>query len=370
MKRAKIVTLAVSLFVMTGVNAGVNDGLVAHYPFDGNAQDATENNPDGNVVGATLVVDRDGSPNSAYYFVPGNRIEVSDIPGVSTNEGTVSLWVNFQTIGSRDGVFRLGYIDGGTGLGFFKYQGGPFNNLFFQFRNTAVAVTEVESALPQTGVWHLWTLTWTKNPVTNVIGMKMYMDGVLIDDDPRYNPGFPSDFNHTPPFLVLGRYDFANNHWASYLTLDDFRLYNRALSDQEVQQLANPSPTIACEGFEPPLDISPVSVRGNRALPFKAELVDEDGMYLTDSDIAAPPVIQIMFESNPPEEYPLEAYDLLSIGHGTDGNVFVFTEDEKWQINVKVTKNTSPGTYTAYMVSGDEDEYVIDPTCQVEFVVK
>ena len=35
------------------------------------------------------------------------------------------------------------------------------------------------------------------------------------------------------------------------------------------------------------------------------------------------------------------------------------------------TKNyTVPGTYTVIMVSGNECEYAIDPTCEAEFVVE
>ncbi|RKZ82361.1 MAG: hypothetical protein DRR19_20810, partial [Candidatus Parabeggiatoa sp. nov. 1] len=48
--------------------AGLNDGLMAHYPFDGNAQDAGPNGNHGTVEGATLTADRFGKANSAYRF--------------------------------------------------------------------------------------------------------------------------------------------------------------------------------------------------------------------------------------------------------------------------------------------------------------
>ena len=44
------------------------DGLVAHYPFNGNANDASTNSNDGTVNGATLTTDRFGNANSAYSF--------------------------------------------------------------------------------------------------------------------------------------------------------------------------------------------------------------------------------------------------------------------------------------------------------------
>jgi hypothetical protein len=46
----------------------VSNGLVAHYPFNGNANDESGNGNHGTVHGAKLTQDRFGNPNSAYYF--------------------------------------------------------------------------------------------------------------------------------------------------------------------------------------------------------------------------------------------------------------------------------------------------------------
>jgi hypothetical protein len=48
--------------------AGLNDGLVAYYPFNGNANDESGNGNHGTVHGATLTADRFGNANSAYKF--------------------------------------------------------------------------------------------------------------------------------------------------------------------------------------------------------------------------------------------------------------------------------------------------------------
>ena len=44
------------------------EGLVAYYPFNGNANDESVNNNDGTVNGATLTADRFGNASSAYSF--------------------------------------------------------------------------------------------------------------------------------------------------------------------------------------------------------------------------------------------------------------------------------------------------------------
>ena len=71
MMRKCICILAVLLFSL-GVCAlswaDINDGLVAHYPFNGNALDESGNGNDGIVHGATLIADRYGNTDSAYHF--------------------------------------------------------------------------------------------------------------------------------------------------------------------------------------------------------------------------------------------------------------------------------------------------------------
>ena len=46
----------------------LKNGLVAYYPFNGNAKDESGNGHDGDVKGATLSADRHGVTSSAYSF--------------------------------------------------------------------------------------------------------------------------------------------------------------------------------------------------------------------------------------------------------------------------------------------------------------
>jgi hypothetical protein len=126
--------------------------------------------------------------------------------------------------------------------------------------------------------------------------------------------------------------------------------------------------TVTCTGFEPPMDKGAVKVKKNRVLPLKAELLDGDGYLVTDSDITAPPVIQVIFQPTvgDAEDVTNEA---LSAGQGTDGNQFEFS-DGKWQFNLKTKNYSGAGTYTITMVSGDECEYVIDTTCTASFMIE
>ena len=66
---------SVSLLIV-GLGLAVNgysqsfltNGLVAYYPFNGNANDESGHGNNGTVYGATLTADRFGRANSAYSF--------------------------------------------------------------------------------------------------------------------------------------------------------------------------------------------------------------------------------------------------------------------------------------------------------------
>ena len=77
--------------------ASLTDGLVAYYPFDGNANDASGNGNHGVVHGATPTTDRFGNANSAYGFNGDDcgYVEVPNSTGLQciTRAITISAWI-------------------------------------------------------------------------------------------------------------------------------------------------------------------------------------------------------------------------------------------------------------------------------------
>jgi hypothetical protein len=73
--------------------ANLQQGLVAYYPFNGNANDASGNGNNGIVNGATLTADRFGNANRAYNF-DGNAqyISVQNSVTLSPLNLTISVW--------------------------------------------------------------------------------------------------------------------------------------------------------------------------------------------------------------------------------------------------------------------------------------
>lgn len=93
---------SLSCFMAFPVLADLNDGLVAYYPFNGNANDASNNENNGIVYGATLTKNRFGNANSAYSFnYVHERIEVQDsqILNFGFAEFSISAWINTSQTG-------------------------------------------------------------------------------------------------------------------------------------------------------------------------------------------------------------------------------------------------------------------------------
>ena len=211
-------------------SADLTSGLVAWYPFTGNANDASGNGNNGTVSGATLTTDGFGNANSSYDF-NGSSNYISVPPADSLklkNEITLSAWVNFSggTSGNPGSVnpriIEFG-PDTEKGYGLYTLSASASRVMAFGYGGIGIGSTTV---LPE-NQWHLVTGVGTLSSV------KIYIDGVLDGTA----VGAPSGFNYSSP-LTIGRkpipaYDAYGGK------IDDLRIYNRALSASEVQALYN-----------------------------------------------------------------------------------------------------------------------------------
>lgn len=79
----------------------LTNGLIACYPFDGDATDATNNANNGFVQGATLTSDRFGNNNSAYLFDGIDDFIQVDGAIISKNENSISFWSKTNSFKSQ-----------------------------------------------------------------------------------------------------------------------------------------------------------------------------------------------------------------------------------------------------------------------------
>jgi hypothetical protein len=101
-------------------------GLLAYYPFDGNAKDYSGNGHHGIVKGsatltedksATLTEDKSGKPNSAYSFDGSSKIVVNSLNKFPKKDDKFAVSVWFKRTGGWDhyqGIVNNGYYDNGS----------------------------------------------------------------------------------------------------------------------------------------------------------------------------------------------------------------------------------------------------------------
>ena len=103
MKRHLWISLILSLILLAGpaIAGAATSGLVAYYPFSGNANDASGNGYNLTVSGATLTTDRNGTANSAYLF-NGSSSGMSASAGsaFSLTSLTLSAWIKVSGAGT------------------------------------------------------------------------------------------------------------------------------------------------------------------------------------------------------------------------------------------------------------------------------
>ena len=82
-------------------------------------------------------------------------------------------------------------------------------------------------------------------------------------------------------------------------------------------------------------------------------------------------MLQVIFSSalgDPPVDV---TEDALPAGQSSEGNNFSYDfGSEQWRYNLKTNNYSAPGTYTLQLVSGDNDEYTVQPVCETAFVVE
>jgi PKD repeat protein len=222
------------------VLAGLNDGLVAYYPFDGNANDASGNGHDGTVNGATLTEDRYGNANRAYSFGVNNYIRVADDESLDiTNEITMAAWIYRETHTSGwESIFTKGHTSS---------MNSPYALLIHQ--NTIELALNRKHLQGSVDIpanqWIHVAATWDGHEV------KYYINGV---QDPKVHQ-YSNALRITDEDLLIGSDPPGAPEWFNG-KLDELRIYNRALSESEIQALStNANFTTDKISGEPPLTV-------------------------------------------------------------------------------------------------------------------
>lgn len=209
-------------------------GLIASYPFNGNANDYSGNTNHGTVYGATLTTDRFNNSNSAYSFDgTSNYISVLDnILNLRPQNFTISAWILFNAevstpyksvlakniLGATtcDALF-MGYSkDYNYNTGWFCAIGstltnGPVLNPLFNFNE---------------GVWY--NMVYQFDDVNNV--EKLFINGAFTASQ-TVNMSIGYDSN----IWTIGA-EYENGSLSYYWNgkIDDIAIWDRVLNDSEI----------------------------------------------------------------------------------------------------------------------------------------
>ncbi len=210
--------MVLSAALSGNVWADLKDGLVAYYPFNGNAEDESGNGNDGTVNGATLIEDRLGNKGSAYSF-DGNDDYIWIGDKGKPERITISAW--FKTTSENGLVIRYRLYGYGITL-----RGNSIHT-YISVDNRNVYTLNTSKGNYQDGIWHHVVLSFDGEQAN------LYVDRLLITTDKQHDS---NSIYYQTGGLSIGRDgDYSSNYFQG--DIDDLRIYNRALSESEIQQL-------------------------------------------------------------------------------------------------------------------------------------
>jgi len=209
-------------------------------------------------------------------------------------------------------------------------------------------------------------------PVSGVGGFMNYFPGYGNPVISVYDSGHNLIESHTLNFSTNG----ALNAGSFYGFLEGspvikyFTLSNSFIGIVNLTVTTTASvPKYSCLGFENPMGKGPVTVKKNRVLPLKAQLIDQYGDLIIDTDVASPPVLQVTGKDSGGSNIDLTNEGLFA-GQGTVKKQFDFTVEGRWQFNLMTKNYSDPGTYTISILTGNSSEYVIEPSCRAIFMIE
>jgi len=211
----------------------LGEGLVAYYPFNGNANDASGNGHHGDVRGDTVLTeDSFGESGRAYYFDGENDyIDLGSDPALAPETFSVSAWFKTSFSGTQNWrtIYGLNHVRGAQ----------QFDVGINWSNNTSVLkLLVVENFLY--GTTPLADDTWYHAVFVREGSLgRIFLNGNLEAESDAMS-GIVSN-NRSLPYYIGGVYETGGAgpaNWEFEGSIDEVRIYDRALSGCEIRKLA------------------------------------------------------------------------------------------------------------------------------------
>ena len=229
-------------------------GLLAWYPFSGNAIDSSGGGNDGTVVGATLTTDRFGNANSAYLFNGSStKITTNLLPPLGNAARTITCWFKYNALPDPcgdGGMAIAGYGGSSAGCGQARknfslevqyYYGPPV------VRVDGICIYTDQTADSVDSAWHFYAAVYDPS-FGDFHDIKLYVDGVYkATTSVSYvgSYGVATD--------SLSKFEIGKGHYACprYFDgkIDDIGVWGRALNASELYSLYRGYPAVMSDSF-------------------------------------------------------------------------------------------------------------------------
>jgi predicted alpha-1,2-mannosidase len=238
-----------SAVVSISVASDVTNGLIAHWTFDeGSGTSVYNSAPDGIANTGTLSSGvtwvSPGRIGSSALSFNGNSYQNVEVPDASdldpTNGLSISAWIYPLDWNGNRRIVQKGNING-VNYGDDQYRLTAENNVLkfelYLLNNGTYSPINVTASLPSIDAWHFVVGTWDG---TN---LNLYVDNTLVGTNASAVGTLPAYENSTDPTgpLFIGEKNNAGNTTGNTFsgTIDDVRIFNRAITAAEVTKLFN-----------------------------------------------------------------------------------------------------------------------------------
>lgn len=226
----KHIFLTLLIFTIVILKSQVpTNSLLAFYPFNGNANDASGNAQHGTVYGATLTTDRFGNANSAYSF-NGSSNYISLPAGTFTNLNiyTYSCWIK-ASVANNGFAMCFGESSYGYCQGLLTQPAGSITATSYNNGSSPIQSLIHSSSTFSLNQW--LHIAMTRDFTT----IKLYVNGVLYSSSTAGTGNQNASYGTNLPIRALiGVRSLFNSGTYFGGIIDDVRIYGTVLSQSEI----------------------------------------------------------------------------------------------------------------------------------------
>ena len=202
-----------------------SEGLVAWWPFNGNANDESGNGNHGVIEGAELTSDRFNQSNSAFYVPPGSSVNFGEDQSFAiTSEHTVSIGYWFYANNGKQ-PFLAKYLNSeGWDSNFYV---GP------QFNGNQIVVTANGSNS------FVWPIADGWNHALVIYSGEQSEAELWCNGETVFSGQLNFNVNASSQPFLLHSFTYSGEHPNPDGSADDIGFWNRALTEAEISALYN-----------------------------------------------------------------------------------------------------------------------------------